>query len=162
MYADSHSAHTACPLNASTTTPSPLEHTLITLPLDAALDPPDALLACLTSSEDIEQNLSSFAAEMQTCASMLSQATDRSLVLIDELGRGTSHHEGFGIVYAIAEELIHRGVTTFAATHYHDLAAVLDAQPTVALKHLQVAIDRRGQSKSITYKHKVISGQAQK
>ncbi|KDN43308.1 hypothetical protein K437DRAFT_257515 [Tilletiaria anomala UBC 951] len=126
----------------------------------ASFNSPDALLACLTVGENIEQNLSAFAAEMQNCASMLTLATDKSIILIDELGRGTSHQEGFGIVYSIAESLIQRKSTVFFATHFLDMASILNAQPTVTLKHLQVVVGNNEQSRSLTFKHKVVAGQA--
>jgi DNA mismatch repair protein MSH4 len=99
---------------------------------------------------------------MQTCAAMLSQVSRKSVVLIDELGRGTSHHEGFGIVYAIAEELIVRKSTTFFATHYSELPAILDAQPSVVLKYLQVDLTKDGKKSTFTFKHKIALGQAKK
>ncbi|KAG8885914.1 MutS protein msh4 [Tulasnella sp. 331] len=68
----------------------------------------DALLSRLSNDDDFEKSLSTFSNEMASAAMILSLATDRSLILIDELGRGTSPQEGLGISHAIAEELVHR------------------------------------------------------
>ncbi|KAG9045603.1 MutS protein msh4 [Tulasnella sp. UAMH 9824] len=75
----------------------------------------DALLSRLSNDDDPERSLSTFSNEMAATAMILrtdlgSLATDKSLVIIDELGRGTSPQEGIGISHAIAEELIHRKV----------------------------------------------------
>ncbi|KAG8975102.1 MutS protein msh4 [Tulasnella sp. 427] len=78
---------------------------------------------------------------MAASAMILSLATDKSLILIDELGRGTSPEEGIGISHAIAEELIHRKVVdafVLFATHYQDLSTTLSRYPSVINLHLAV------------------------
>ena len=72
-------------------------------------DPPrlhDALLTRLSNDDDMEKSLSTFANEMASSAMILGMATANSLVLIDEVGRGTNPLEGIGISHAIAESLI--------------------------------------------------------
>ncbi|KAL0562493.1 MutS protein msh4, partial [Marasmius crinis-equi] len=76
----------------------------------------DALLTRLSNDDDIEKNLSTFASEMATSAMILGLATPKTLVLIDELGRGTSPREGVGISHAIAEGLIEQKCFVFFAT----------------------------------------------
>ena len=76
----------------------------------------DALLTRLSNDDDIEKSLSTFANEMASSAMILGLATARSLVLVDELGRGTSPTEGVGISHAIAEDMIEIGVCMILAT----------------------------------------------
>ncbi|KEP55037.1 putative DNA mismatch repair protein MutS [Rhizoctonia solani 123E] len=73
----------------------------------------DALLTRLSNDDDPERSLSTFAKEMTTSSMILSVATDSSLILIDELGRGTSPIEGVGLAHAIAEEIIRIKVYAF-------------------------------------------------
>ncbi|KAG8905973.1 MutS protein msh4 [Tulasnella sp. 403] len=96
----------------------------------------DALLSRLSNDDDPEKSLSTFATEMAASAMILSLATDRSLILIDELGRGTSPIEGVGIAHAIAEELIDRKILPLQSfvlfsTHYADLSTTLSKYPSV-------------------------------
>ncbi len=74
----------------------------------------DAILTRLSNDDDLEKSLSTFASEMTTSAMILGMATPMSLVLVDELGRGTSPRDGIGISHAIAEALI---ATKVCASH---------------------------------------------
>ncbi|CAE7201529.1 unnamed protein product, partial [Rhizoctonia solani] len=98
----------------------------------------DALLTRLSNDDDPERSLSTFAKEMTTSSMILSVATDSSLILIDELGRGTSPIEGVGLAHAIAEEIIKIRAFTFFTTHFHQLAYSLSKYPTVVNLHLAV------------------------
>ncbi|KAG8923710.1 MutS protein msh4 [Tulasnella sp. 418] len=91
----------------------------------------DALLSRLSNDDDPERSLSTFANEMASSAMILSLATRNSLILIDELGRGTSPQDGLGISHAIAEELIHLKAFVFFATHFSDLSTTLSRYPSV-------------------------------
>ncbi|GJE94158.1 MutS family DNA mismatch repair protein [Phanerochaete sordida] len=98
----------------------------------------DALLTRLSNDDDMEKSLSTFANEMASSAMILGLATADSLVLIDELGRGTSPNEGVGISHAIAEHLIKLRAYVFFATHFNELVTTLSRQPSVVNLHLSV------------------------
>ncbi|OCF32989.1 hypothetical protein I316_05327 [Kwoniella heveanensis BCC8398] len=89
----------------------------------------DCLLTRLSNDDSMEKNLSTFGVEMATAAIILSLATKRSLVLIDELGRGTAPLEGSGLAHAIAEALLKKMAIVLFATHFHDLGRTLEAAP---------------------------------
>ncbi|KAJ3820212.1 muts domain V-domain-containing protein [Lentinula raphanica] len=119
----------------------------------------DALLTRLSNDDDLEKSLSTFASEMATSAMILGLATDRSLVLVDELGRGTSPREGIGISHAIAEGLIEQKCFVFFATHFAELSTTLSRQPSVVNLHL--AVQRTSQSASnfgMTFQYKIVDG----
>ncbi|OWZ55230.1 DNA mismatch repair protein MSH4 [Cryptococcus neoformans 125.91] len=98
----------------------------------------DALLSRLSNDDSMEKCLSTFASEMAASAMILGLASPRSLILIDELGRGTSSLEGMGLSHAIAESLIKRHSFVFFATHFQDLAVILGNLPGVVKLHLKV------------------------
>ncbi|KAE8267876.1 hypothetical protein A4X09_0g4461 [Tilletia walkeri] len=118
----------------------------------------DAILTCECRSDNLAQQLSSFAAEMRATSFILSAATPRSLVLIDELGRATSTSEGFGFSYAVAEHLIGSGTTTFWATHLTDLNVVLGQHFNVCSTTFQVDVAKRGQQVSMDFRHRIVEG----
>ncbi|WOO81174.1 MutS 4 [Vanrija pseudolonga] len=91
----------------------------------------DALLTRLSNDDCIEKSLSTFSSEMATSAMILGMATSKSLVIIDELGRGTAPVEGVGTSHAIAEELARRKCFTFFATHFRELGQTLCTHPGV-------------------------------
>ncbi|OBZ78578.1 MutS 4 [Grifola frondosa] len=110
----------------------------------------DALLSRLSNDDDIEKSLSTFANEMASSAMILGLATSDSLVLVDEVGRGTSTREGIGISHAIAESLIN---------HFNELTTTLSRQPSVVNLHLAVQKSRQTTSDfGITFQYKIIDG----
>ncbi|KAF8060865.1 muts domain V-domain-containing protein [Lyophyllum atratum] len=115
----------------------------------------DSLLTRLSNDDDMEKNLSTFASEMASSAMILGLATPNSLVLIDELGRGTSPRDGVGISHAIAEELIVLKPFVFFATHFKELTLTLSRQPTVVNLHLSVHRNRPSASNfGMTFQYK--------
>ncbi|KAG1857115.1 muts domain V-domain-containing protein [Suillus subluteus] len=119
----------------------------------------DALLTRLSNDDDIEKSLSTFANEMTSSAMILGIATPRTLVLIDELGRGTSPIEGLGIAHAIAEELIKLKCFVLFATHFHELSTTLSRQPVVVNLHLSVQRSRPSASNfGLTFQYKILDG----
>ncbi|EJU01521.1 hypothetical protein DACRYDRAFT_89247 [Dacryopinax primogenitus] len=120
----------------------------------------DALLTRLSNDDDAERNLSTFAQEMATSAMILGMATENSLILVDELGRGTSPHEGIGICHALAEEMIQSKAFVFFTTHFNDLGATLGKHPTVTSLHLEVNTTRQTTSTgfNMVFQHKIRDG----
>ncbi|TCD71448.1 MutS protein msh4 [Steccherinum ochraceum] len=119
----------------------------------------DALLTRLSNDDDMEKSLSTFANEMSSSAMILGMATPNSLILIDEVGRGTSPVEGVGIAHALAESLIKAKSYVFFATHFSELATTLSRQPTVVNLHLSVQKTRpTGSSFGMRFHYKIIDG----
>ncbi|KAF8508765.1 muts domain V-domain-containing protein [Gautieria morchelliformis] len=137
----------------------PAEYASFRLVLLHAYRVHDALLGRLSNDDDMERSLSTFANEMASSAMILSLATSRSLVLIDELGRGTSPREGVGIAHAIAEEFIRMKAFAFFATHFSELSTTLSRFPSVVNLHLSVQRTRRNASSfGMIFKYKIIDG----
>ncbi|CAH1761398.1 12428_t:CDS:10 [Entrophospora sp. SA101] len=81
----------------------------------------DQIFTRICNDNNMESNTSTFIIEMRETAYILQHVTDESLVIIDELGRGTSTHDGLGITYAVCEELVKTKAFIFFATHFHEL-----------------------------------------
>ncbi|KAL4071210.1 muts domain V-domain-containing protein [Scleroderma yunnanense] len=120
----------------------------------------DALLTRLSNDDDMEKSLSTFAHEMTTSAMILAGlSTPNTLVLVDELGRGTSIIEGVGIAHAIAEELIRIKCFVFFATHFHELSTTLSRQPAVVNLHLSVQrAPKSTASLGLVFKYRIVDG----
>ena len=112
----------------------------------------DRLFCRVGASDNLARGESTFLVEMQEAAHILRTATNHSLVIVDELGRGTSTQDGMSIAYAMMQTLLELGSKTLFATHYHELAYLDNS--LVQLLTLQV-LDQGGK---ITFVRKVIKG----
>lgn len=94
------------------------------------------IFARISAQDNIEANLSSFGVEMREMAFILKNIDNKSLAIIDELGRGTSVRDGMAIAMAISEALIDTGASIWFATHFVELARTLADYPGVLNLHL--------------------------
>jgi DNA mismatch repair protein MSH4 len=127
------------------------------VPADEAFIPiRDKIFTRLGNSDDQEHNISSFLQEMKESAFICNNVTDRSLVLIDELGRATSNEDGVAIAWAIAEYLLLKRATTFFVTHYPQLCKLSEVYPNVQNQHLGIL--PTDDLRDISYTHKLLPG----
>ncbi len=117
----------------------------------------DAILTRMGADDDLARGQSTFMVEMEEVAAILHQASGKSLVLLDELGRGTSTYDGLAIAHAVVERLaVPDGPLTLFATHSHELTAL--AQDNSHMTNLTVEV-LEGESAPI-FTHRVIAGEA--
>ncbi|MCS7009506.1 MAG: hypothetical protein NZL93_06175, partial [Chthoniobacterales bacterium] len=117
----------------------------------------DKLFTRVGASDDLARGQSTFMVEMTEAAEILSEATARSLVILDEIGRGTSTFDGLSIAWSVAE-FLHDQIRcrTLFATHYHELT---DLERTCnAVLNLNVAV--REWEDKILFLHKILPGRA--
>src|SRR5262249_47384372 len=91
----------------------------------------DRLFTRVRAQDDLSAGQSTFMVEMSETANILNNATQQSLVILDEIGRGTSTYDGLSIAWAVAEHLQQLGAKTLFATHYHHLNDLADQLPGV-------------------------------
>ena len=123
----------------------------------ARLGPLDAIFTRIGASDELASGRSTFMVEMTEAAAILHGATDRSLVLMDEIGRGTSTFDGLALAFAIARHLIEKNrAYTLFATHYFELTRVAHDYPECANVHL----DAVAHANRIIFLHAVEEGPA--
>ncbi len=119
----------------------------------------DRVFARVGASDELARGQSTFMVEMTETARILNTATRRSLVILDEIGRGTSTYDGISLAWAIAEYLHDQiGCRTFFATHYHELTDLAQLLPGVV--NYNVAV--REWDQKVIFLHKIIPGKADK
>jgi DNA mismatch repair protein MutS len=119
----------------------------------------DRLFARVGASDNIARGQSTFMVEMQETANILHSATSRSLIILDEIGRGTATFDGLSLAWAVAEHLASNSRArpkTIFATHYHELTDLADAVPGVANFHVVV----REWNDDIVFLRKVVPGRS--
>ncbi|MGD8386504.1 MAG: DNA mismatch repair protein MutS [Desulfobacteraceae bacterium] len=117
----------------------------------------DRIFTRIGASDDLARGRSTFMVEMNETANILRHATPRSLVVLDEIGRGTSTYDGLSIAWAVAEalhDLEGRGVRTLFATHYHEITELLTTKPRV--KNYNIAV--KEWNEQIIFLRKLVPG----
>ena len=100
----------------------------------ASISITDRIFTRVGALDNLSHGQSTFMVEMQETANILNNATEKSLIIMDEIGRGTSTFDGLSIAWAVAEylhDLNNRGVKTLFATHYHELTELAQTKPRV-------------------------------
>jgi DNA mismatch repair protein MutS len=133
-----------------------LAHTGSFLPVASArVDLIDRIFTRIGASDDLARGQSTFMVEMSETANILNNATQRSLVILDEIGRGTSTFDGLSLAWSIVEHLHHQvGAKTLFATHYHELTELTGKLKR--LKNYNVAV--REWNDQIVFLHKIVEG----
>jgi DNA mismatch repair protein MutS len=126
---------------------------------EATIGIADRIFARVGASDELSRGQSTFMVEMTETARILNTATPRSLVVLDEIGRGTSTYDGISLAWAIVEHLHDQiGCRTLFATHYHELTDL--AQSLAAVRNLNVAV--KEWEDHVVFLHKIVPGAADK
>ena len=117
----------------------------------------DKIFTRVGASDDLSMGQSTFMVEMMEVATILKEATANSLVILDEIGRGTSTYDGLSIAWAVAEYIADKekcGAKTLFATHYHELIELADKQE--GIKNYSIAVKEKGED--IIFLRKIVEG----
>ena len=115
----------------------------------------DRVFTRVGAMDNLAGGQSTFLVEMVETANILNNATDRSLVLLDEVGRGTSTFDGLSVAWSVVERLNETsGCRTVFATHYHELTGMAELYPRI--HNFQVAVKRR--EDTVVFLHKIVAG----
>ncbi|NQU64929.1 MAG: DNA mismatch repair protein MutS [SAR324 cluster bacterium] len=126
--------------------------------LSAKLPVFDRIFTRVGASDNLTRGQSTFMVEMSEAASILNNATEQSLIVLDEIGRGTSTFDGISIAWAIIEHIHRLGALTLFATHYHELILLEDQLKGV--RNVKVVVHEDG--KKLVFLRKIIAGQTDK
>lgn len=119
----------------------------------------DKIFTRVGASDDLSAGQSTFMVEMTEVAYILDNATKKSLIILDEIGRGTSTYDGLSIAWAVVEYIADKkkcGAKTLFATHYHELSELEEKEPNI--KNFCIAVKKKGDD--ITFLRKIIRGGA--
>ena len=117
----------------------------------------DKIFTRVGASDDLSSGQSTFMVEMNEVANILKDATPKSLVVLDEIGRGTSTYDGLSIAWAVAEYIADKekiGCKTLFATHYHELLQL--EEKVEGIKNLHVEVKEKGED--IIFLRKIVDG----
>ena len=116
----------------------------------------DRIFTRVGAEDDIASGKSTFMVEMEETATIIHHATRHSLIILDEIGRGTSTYDGLAIAKAVVEYLHDTtGARTLFATHYHELAELADTLPHMRVYTMAISDDQQG---GIVFLHRVTPG----
>ncbi|KAL8684457.1 MAG: hypothetical protein Q9224_006339, partial [Gallowayella concinna] len=126
----------------------------------ARLTPVDRIMSRLGANDNIFAAQSTFFVELSETKKILAEATPRSLVILDELGRGTSSYDGVAVAQAVLHHCAtHIGCIGFFATHYHSLAAEFAHHPEVRNRRMRIHVD--DEERRVTFLYKLEDGVAE-
>ncbi len=132
-----------------------LAHTGSFVPAEsAAIGLTDRIFTRIGASDELHAGRSTFMVEMTETANILHHATERSLVILDEIGRGTSTLDGLSLAWAIAEQLARTRALTLFATHYHELTSIAEQDRNVCNLHVAV----REWADEIIFLYRIVPG----
>ncbi len=114
----------------------------------------DKIYTRIGAHDDISKGQSTFMVEMTEAADILNNLSDRSLVILDEIGRGTSTYDGLSLAWALAEHLQKTKARTLFATHFHELTALANEYP--GIRNYNVAV--KEWKDDIIFLHKIVPG----
>lgn len=118
----------------------------------------DRIFTRIGASDDLHRGESTFFVEMKETAEILKYATPKSLVLLDEIGRGTSTFDGLSLAWATAEELLLKRAKVLFATHYHEMTGL--AKLAEGVKNFTVAVSEQGEE--VIFLRRILPGGADK
>ncbi|KAJ4004729.1 DNA mismatch repair protein msh6 [Fusarium irregulare] len=126
----------------------------------ARLTPVDRIMSRLGANDNIFAAQSTFFVELSETKKILSEATPRSLVILDELGRGTSSYDGVAVAQAVLHHVAtHIGCVGYFATHYHSLATEFENHPEIRARRMQIHVDE--DERRVTFLYKLEDGVAE-
>jgi DNA mismatch repair protein MSH6 len=126
----------------------------------ATLTPVDRIMSRLGAFDNIFAGASTFFVELSETKKILSEATNRSLVILDELGRGTSSYDGVAVAQAVLHDVATRiGCVGFFATHYHSLASEFSQHPEILCQRMAIDVDDA--NRRVTFLYKLENGVAE-